>query len=871
MPHATQQHAHLFLSNSWLQLARALMIIPAMELPAADAAAYCAVILQQAEQAGVPLAAILLHLAQPELLLVALQQPPAYAATCLAWRSNVRALAVLQWRNGRAAVHALVESLASAAARAQQGGARLPDSAIVRISAALASLRALLPRPTCAARSEAPSYAEVWTDLIAITSGDAPSCAHTDDSVTATAEGLDAVEAKLQVEDVAVYVTAVHSTLAQAGCLQGSSMWHPSLWNMLAAPPGCAALHRFMRSNRAQQLYAREAVPGDGLLPALLRMLLRPLLLLRSLDDSLMFALRGALPASRRRWLRWLAWLRPWSSGPAARRSMPKSRHVARPATLLDWATSFDPWTVLFTSVAATFAVVRVASRLASAVAAAMSLFQAEHELQAGTSRSQLLPGQQHGLQGGSGQLGHSSQAAGVTGGAQPQAPGRTGTSAPAPSAAPGKRGKRVGKGKKASKARVSAARHPAPDSQHSSADVFADTKPVAPVTSVPPADANAGSASSGGAPAAAAEGSAAPVLPAFDPIARRLTAPQRPVAMPGSVRAACPVPQLRTNASQRHLLSYWHPDLAAQIRAVLPTMLRSPPPPSQGADAASALAPHQLTRLQESSKHGSISKAGDAEAAAGSNTGITLASSDDAAAGEGSGVLIPTCSMLAAGQEGSDAATGGGDARGSGADGAAGTVRDNLGPLAFMSGIRASVTGSTGEADTPHAVAVAPALDLESDDSLSGAHDDACGHAASPEADATAAHSSAAPGRRRAAKRGSGRAGSGGSSAGDRPVELTPAAAAQLRAKLQVYRADESGAAPELFLCPISRELMHNPVLASDGHIYERVQIESWLQRHQTSPMTNMAMAPALAPVLTLRSEIEAFRQRFPHLQSGT
>eukprot|EP00892_Ulva_mutabilis_P003541 jgi/Ulvmu1/1559/UM110_0022.1 len=87
------------------------------------------------------------------------------------------------------------------------------------------------------------------------------------------------------------------------------------------------------------------------------------------------------------------------------------------------------------------------------------------------------------------------------------------------------------------------------------------------------------------------------------------------------------------------------------------------------------------------------------------------------------------------------------------------------------------------------------------------------------------------------------------------------------LSAKLQVYRKEECGQVPELFLCPISREVMENPVLASDGHVYERAQIEAWLKAHQTSPMTNMAMRPEVRPVLSLRSEIQAFKQRFPHI----
>ena len=36
-----------------------------------------------------------------------------------------------------------------------------------------------------------------------------------------------------------------------------------------------------------------------------------------------------------------------------------------------------------------------------------------------------------------------------------------------------------------------------------------------------------------------------------------------------------------------------------------------------------------------------------------------------------------------------------------------------------------------------------------------------------------------------------------------------------------------------------VIREIMLNPVVAADGHTYERAQIEMWLTNHTTSPMT--------------------------------
>ena len=44
----------------------------------------------------------------------------------------------------------------------------------------------------------------------------------------------------------------------------------------------------------------------------------------------------------------------------------------------------------------------------------------------------------------------------------------------------------------------------------------------------------------------------------------------------------------------------------------------------------------------------------------------------------------------------------------------------------------------------------------------------------------------------------------------------------------------------PDEFLCPITQELMDDPVFATDGHTYERSAIERWLLKKRTSPKTN-------------------------------
>jgi len=47
----------------------------------------------------------------------------------------------------------------------------------------------------------------------------------------------------------------------------------------------------------------------------------------------------------------------------------------------------------------------------------------------------------------------------------------------------------------------------------------------------------------------------------------------------------------------------------------------------------------------------------------------------------------------------------------------------------------------------------------------------------------------------------------------------------------------------PNEFLCPITQELMRDPVCAADGYTYERKAIEEWLTKKQTSPIMNLSI----------------------------
>ena len=55
--------------------------------------------------------------------------------------------------------------------------------------------------------------------------------------------------------------------------------------------------------------------------------------------------------------------------------------------------------------------------------------------------------------------------------------------------------------------------------------------------------------------------------------------------------------------------------------------------------------------------------------------------------------------------------------------------------------------------------------------------------------------------------------------------------------------------------------DLMRDPVLAMDGHTYERSEIERWLADHQTSPKTNEALpSKKLYPNHAVKSMVQDY-----------
>jgi hypothetical protein len=76
----------------------------------------------------------------------------------------------------------------------------------------------------------------------------------------------------------------------------------------------------------------------------------------------------------------------------------------------------------------------------------------------------------------------------------------------------------------------------------------------------------------------------------------------------------------------------------------------------------------------------------------------------------------------------------------------------------------------------------------------------------------------------------------------------------------------DDFGDAPEFLVCPITQEVMEDPVITSDGHTFERSAIEAWLGNNNTNPMTGGEItSKALTPNFALRDACAAYKAKQP------
>jgi hypothetical protein len=64
-----------------------------------------------------------------------------------------------------------------------------------------------------------------------------------------------------------------------------------------------------------------------------------------------------------------------------------------------------------------------------------------------------------------------------------------------------------------------------------------------------------------------------------------------------------------------------------------------------------------------------------------------------------------------------------------------------------------------------------------------------------------------------------------------------------------------------EAILCPISQEIMQDPVQTPYGHCFDRVNIESWIYRSQSCPITRKRLRlKDLKPCRAMRLVVELY-----------
>lgn len=84
-----------------------------------------------------------------------------------------------------------------------------------------------------------------------------------------------------------------------------------------------------------------------------------------------------------------------------------------------------------------------------------------------------------------------------------------------------------------------------------------------------------------------------------------------------------------------------------------------------------------------------------------------------------------------------------------------------------------------------------------------------------------------------------------------------------KLLAKLDELDVDPGMDAPSYYLCPIMQDFFVDPVVAEDGHSYERSAIKTWLEKHNTSPLTNKMMySKRLIPNHNLHAQLMEYAE---------
>lgn len=775
---------------------------------------YSEVIVRKSARWRVPLSALALKVMRNEVVVPVLSVPvslPTRVSTCPAWRSYLHAVTMLTYWHGYDVMVGFSGVLARVAAAEVLGltAEESKTTPLARVSHVVGDVLEWWRQPAARYVLTTVPEADLWSAFVQRSQGDSSWEARSPPVLVQLMSGelpelRRPTTVELRLGDISAFVHSLKLTLTRCGCLDAPDhVPDHFLARALMVSPGCRMLREYMHSSEGCAAYVRLHAADVGISGFFVRLFARISLNSYLLRDTVLLSFDSMFSGVSKRYRSGWANKHPVSHTP------PKTA-----PTVFEWMAQTDPWTVFGTSVAALLAVLRVAVRLSSAFSTASS-FTALPQVQDKLAISGT---------------GASADAAAAGGAAAPVS---------------------TRKSKKSTKGRNKAPKSKTPRALSGTVPA-ADFQP--PVAEAPPRVATIPAPTSTAHTAqhleTASTSSAPPEQPqravVFDPIAQRLVSSWPRTAVSSSVRAStCNFLQTRAPASPRTVdllrtamlpapTGDLSPRLADALVAGLPRMLFMPSSAllrhtanvdaneaSAAAAAAAKLPTVQVELTDDATKHKEVDcahKNSSPQLSSGEVAGEFIRTSTVPVGANDSGVIAesshshsPTHSMLN--------------------DSGSGTLHHQAHSteLAPHVGLASPIAGSlvcaaeaAGSAVRAHAAAEAAAV-------------------ASVVATASAGSAAASDG--------------------------TAPASGEASDKLQVLRKEECGHVPELFLCPISREVMENPVLASDGHVYERSQIESWLLEHDTSPMTNIAMRPEVAPVLSLRSEIQDFKQRFPHL----
>lgn len=65
---------------------------------------------------------------------------------------------------------------------------------------------------------------------------------------------------------------------------------------------------------------------------------------------------------------------------------------------------------------------------------------------------------------------------------------------------------------------------------------------------------------------------------------------------------------------------------------------------------------------------------------------------------------------------------------------------------------------------------------------------------------------------------------------------------------------------------CQITGEIMYDPVVASDGFVYEKDAIESWFIYNNCSPITKQPLENKFYPCISVKKQIDKYLTKYPH-----